>query len=174
MDEHRAAPSAAPDPRPVLAALGNPHVRRVYAEVVLGAAPDELGRDLGAARRRRAVSTLLAAGLVEEVDGRLVEVPEAFTRLLGGAPAARTRGPERFLDHHGRLQGYPRVAADHHALLRLVAERAVGEDEVLTEAELGERLARFTDDTATLRRSLVEAELLERTRSGSEYARVTD
>ena len=34
----------------------------------------------------------------------------------------------------------------------------------------GDRLARFTRDPAALRRYLVDAGLLERTRSGSEYA----
>src|SRR5690606_18729271 len=104
MDEHRAGPPAAPDPRPVLAALGNLHVRRVYAEVVLGAAPDEVGRDLGAARRRRAVSTPPAAGPVEGVHPaarRRAGGPDARSRALPRPPRAAPglppggRGPPR-------------------------------------------------------------------------------
>ena len=44
--------------------------------------------------------------------------------------------------------------------------------EVLTEKQLGEALSRFTTDVAALRRHLVDASLLERTPTGSEYARV--
>lgn len=161
-----------PDWRPAVAALANPHVRRVFAQVVLGVETELLGADLGRSRRRRALDTLLAAGLVREVDGRVVEEPGAFPRLLAGASRPRPTGPERFLDGQGRIDRYPVDAAERRALLALVAEQVLGPEEVVTEKMLGERLARFGPDTATLRRSLVEEELLERTRSGSEYARV--
>jgi hypothetical protein len=41
----------------------------------------------------------------------------------------------------------------------------------MSEQETNERLAAFTDDVAALRRFLVDGGLLERTPSGSEYAR---
>lgn len=42
----------------------------------------------------------------------------------------------------------------------------------MSEAVLNDRLSAFSDDTATLRRSMVDDEVLERTASGSQYARV--
>ena len=60
-----------------------------------------------------------------------------------------------------------------HAIVCAVAERhGADASEVVTERELTERLAPFGPDTAALRRAMVDAEVLERTRSGSEYARV--
>jgi hypothetical protein len=47
-------------------------------------------------------------------------------------------------------------------------------DGVLTEKEVNERLASFADDVAVLRRHLVDVKFLERTRSGSEYARTSE
>lgn len=161
-----------PDWRPAVAALANPHVRRVFAQVVLGVETVRLGAELGRSRRRRALDTLLVAGLVREVEGRVVEDPQAFARVLAAHSLPRPTGPERFLDGHGRIDRYPADAGERRALLALVAEHVLAPDEVVTETVLGERLARFGPDTATLRRYLVEEELLERTRSGSEYARV--
>lgn len=163
---------ARPDWRPAVAALANPHVRRVFAQVVLGTGTEMLGAELGRSRRRRAIDTLLAAGLVREVDGRVEEDPQAFTRVLAAGTRPRPTGPERFLDGRGRIDRYPTDARERRALLALVAEEVLAPGEVVTEAVLGERLARFGADTATLRRYLVEEELVERTRSGSEYARV--
>ncbi|PYG00325.1 hypothetical protein SAMN05216184_104267 [Georgenia satyanarayanai] len=161
-----------PDWRPAVAALANPHVRRVFAQVVLGVETGLLGADLGRSRRRRALDTLLGAGLVREVDGRVVEEPDAFTRVLAGASRPRPTGPARFLDGRGRIDRYPADDGERRALLELVAEQVLGPEEVVTEKVLGERLSRFGPDTATLRRYLVEEELVERTRSGSQYARV--
>lgn len=45
------------------------------------------------------------------------------------------------------------------------------DSEVVDERELSERLLRFGDDPALLRRYLVDFGLVERPRSGSEYAR---
>jgi hypothetical protein len=161
-----------PDWRPAVAALANPHVRHVFAQVVLGVGTDLLGAELGRSRRRRALDTLLAAGLVREVEGRVVEDPHAFARVLAAGARPRPTGPERFLDGRGHIDRYPSDAGERRRLLTLVAEQVLTPGEVVTEAVLGERLARFGPDTATLRRYLVEEELLERTRSGSEYARV--
>lgn len=161
------------DWRPVAAALANPHCRRVYAQIVLGEQPG--GAGMGAARLERAVAVLLEAGLVREVDGRLEEIPGVFRELLASTQeTSRRTGAERFLTGSGEIDRYPLREPDLRELLQYVVERTVDEGEVLSERELGERLSRFSPDTATLRRYLVEQELLERTRSGSEYARVTD
>lgn len=151
--------------RGVAAALLNPDLRAVLAEAI---GPSELP----AARRQRAAARLVEIGLLRETAAGL-EFDEAFVRaLLDEKPISRPTGPQRFLDGEGRIDRYPVQARDRLELLQWVAEQAFSRDEVLSERETNERLLRFADDTAALRRHLVDAELLERTRSGSEYALV--
>jgi hypothetical protein len=157
------------DWRPILAALANPHARRLFAAIVLDESPDSIG--LSPSKRRQATTMLVRAGLVREVGERLVGQPEVFGRVLVAAAEPRASGPERFLNERGEIDRYPYDATERRALLRLVADRALAVDEVVSEAELNERLAAFGPDTAALRRALVDEEILERTRSGSEYAR---
>jgi hypothetical protein len=52
-----------------------------------------------------------------------------------------------------------------------VAEQAFEEGLELTEAEVNDRLEAFHPDVATLRRYLVDEGLLQRTPSGTKYAR---
>ncbi|MFH6780105.1 DUF2087 domain-containing protein, partial [Clavibacter michiganensis] len=80
---------------------------------------------------------------------------------------------ERFL-RDGRIAQWPAGPADLDDLLRHVVAQVLDPDEVLDERTLAARLLRLTDDHALLRRHLVDAGLVLRTRSGSEYARVTD
>lgn len=82
----------------------------------------------------------------------------------------------RFLDAAGRIDRYPAAHGERRDLLRWVAERTIGADEVLAEDEVNERLLPYAPDgdVAVLRRHLVDHELLERTPSGSQYARVAD
>ena len=72
----------------------------------------------------------------------------------------------------GRLMGLPSKPAERLELLRLLAARVLRPGEVVAEKELNLRLAAFDDDVASLRRLMVEAELLERTPTGTEYALV--
>lgn len=86
---------------------------------------------------------------------------------------ATEEGLERRLDRwlvDGRIAVYPRRTADRRALLEHVVAQAVGGDEGLGEPELNHRLRAFTDDTATLRRYLVDHGLLVRSRDGSVYS----
>ena len=151
--------------RGVVAALLNPDLRAVLAEVL---AADGLSD----VRRARALERLVESGLVRDGDDGPV-FDEAFVRsILAENPKVRPTGPERFLDGAGRIDRYPVQEADRLALLRWVAERAFEPGEVLSERATNVRLERFSDDVAGLRRALVDAEILERTRSGSEYALV--
>lgn len=151
--------------RGVIAALLNPDLRAVLAEAL---ASDPLTD----ARRARAARRLQEIGLVRGHGDRLV-FDEAFVReLLAENAPARPTGPHRFLDGAGRIARYPVQEADRLELLRWVAAQAFRPDEVLSERATNERLGRFTDDVAALRRHLIDAEVLERTRSGSEYALV--
>ncbi|MGL4257259.1 MAG: DUF2087 domain-containing protein [Microbacterium sp.] len=151
--------------RAVAAALLNPDLRSRLAEAIGGL-------ELSDARRQRATDRLLDIGLLRETPEGIA-FDEQFVRdLLAEQPRNRPTGPQRFLDGDGRIDRYPVQAAERLDLLRWVARQAFAPGDVLSERATNERLARFTDDVAALRRYLVDAELLERTRSGSEYALV--
>ena len=156
--------------RPVFAALSHPVVRHVYAAIVLGHA--EPGADLSPSRRRHALDALLRSGLISEQGGRFVSA-EVFGEVLRTAPRPERRvGVNRFLTSEGRIDRYPAKPADRAELLRRVVDETVRAGEELTEGELNERLARYHDDVATLRRLLVDHELVERRADGTAYARV--
>lgn len=160
------------DWRPVVAALANPHSRRVFAQIVLGEDPGSVGRELSPSRRRHALGVLEGAGLVRDSDGTYVECGDVFAQLLAAAPRPARSGVERYLTGRGTIDRYPSDARERRELLELVARRTLEEGEVVSEAVLNDRLSAFSDDTATLRRSMVDDEVLERTASGSQYARV--
>ncbi|MEO8529237.1 MAG: DUF2087 domain-containing protein [Pseudolysinimonas sp.] len=69
----------------------------------------------------------------------------------------------------GRIDRYPRRLVERGLLLRWIAERAFHADERLTEAEVNDRLMVYADDVATLRRYLVDHQLLDRDADGSRY-----
>ncbi|HEX7223518.1 MAG TPA: DUF2087 domain-containing protein [Candidatus Limnocylindrales bacterium] len=155
--------------RPIFAALGNADTRTVYARVVLQA--DDPASGLSPSRRRHAIEALRRAGLIDESDGRLVATEDAFAAVLRAAPRPVARsGVDRFLTPDGRIDTYPATATDRRELWDHVA-RSITPDEVLTESELNDRLARFHDDVAALRRHLVDDGVLERPADGSRYRR---
>lgn len=159
------------DWRAIIAALASADTRSVFAELVLGQ-PDS--SDISAKKRARAVTMLLSSGLARRIDdGALELVAETFTTLLTTAAEPRREGVDRFIKD-GRIDTYPASPAERRAVLEWVANEALAEDEVLTEPELGERLARFRDDVATLRRYLVDEGFLLRTPSGTSYSRAPE
>lgn len=78
--------------------------------------------------------------------------------------------PERFFVR-GRLEQSPRRRSDRDLVRRYVASRVLPLEEPVTERVLTERLAALARDPVGLRRDLVEAGLVTRTRDGSEYWR---
>ncbi|PKQ31715.1 MAG: hypothetical protein CVT62_07715 [Actinobacteria bacterium HGW-Actinobacteria-2] len=157
---------ARPEPlswRAVIALLANADTRAVLAEHVGDAA-------LTPAARERARTRLVEAGvLVADGAGGWVIAEDRLRATLQAGSTPRSAGPERFLDSDGRLMGYPSKAPDRLELLQMLGPRVVGRDEDLPEAVLNARLEKLTDDVATLRRYLVEAEVLERFPDGSGY-----
>lgn len=155
------------DWRAVFALLANAETRSAFAEVIDGRLPS------GAANRR-ALGRLVAAGLAEEgPDGRPIVAEDRLRATLKAVAPAPATGVERFLTREGRIIGYPSRWSDRRELLALVLARTMGPDEHLTEAQLGERLAGFTEDVATLRRYLVDAGLLSRSPDGRSYRLAT-
>ncbi|WP_426625204.1 DUF2087 domain-containing protein [Leifsonia sp. McL0607] len=154
------------DWRPILAALANADTRAAFARVTLGL-PLEAG-----AREARSIAALVVAGLVSEVTGATVVSEEGIRAALAAGGRTRPTGVQRFLDADGRIDRYPSGRAEREELLRWVAEHVLTAGEVVGEREVTDRLSRFGRDPAALRRYLVDAGILERTRSGSEYALV--
>lgn len=162
--------------RPIIAALANETARRVYAELVsTGNAVDALN-SLSPSRAAHVVKLLLTARMVVRAeDGSLLVNPHVYRELLASAaPPPHPTGVDRFLTADGRIAAYPSHPAQRGELLARIAAQIIAADEVLAEPELNERLMHFTDDVAALRRYLVDHGELERTRSGSEYARPSE
>ena len=91
------------------------------------------------------------------------------------SPAPAPADPSRFLVR-GRLENLPRRRADRDLVLRWVAQGALPLEEPVGERVLTDRLAELARDPVGLRRELVEAGLVTRTRDGAEYwrTRVTE
>jgi hypothetical protein len=157
--------------RRIVGVLANDDSRAVYARIVLGEPVDQVATGLRERRLGRVIGSLVDSGLVEESDGGLVATGEMFRAMLAAEPVQRATGVERFL-RDGRIDRYPAAAGERRELLEWVVTEAFPEDEELDEPAVNERLERFTDDVAVLRRYLVDHELLERTPSGSTYAAV--
>lgn len=161
--------------RPLVAALANDRAREVFARLTLGESLTEAVARLSPSRRRHVVETLQRAGLVIGDGDDLRADGTAFARALAESPAApRPTGVGRFLSPDGRLRGYPAHAEERRRLLALIAGRILRPGEVVDEQTVNERLAAISDDVAALRRYLVDHGLVERTRSGTEYALVKD
>jgi len=150
--------------RAVVALLANPETRRALARLVAETEPAPAGR-----QQERALARLRDAGLVT-AEGMVDEA--ALRALLQESARPAVTGVERFLTPSGRLLGLPSRPAERVELLALLAARVLAPGEVVAEKELNRRLAAFDDDVASLRRLMVEADLLERTPTGTEYARV--
>lgn len=159
------------DWRPVVAALANGDARIVWARLIVG--DPARAAALSSSREGRALALLERAGLVHTVDGRPEPDEAVFRRLLAAAGAAHPKpvGVQRFLHADGRIDRYPAGAQDRRELLTHIAASVLSPGETLSERELTERLARLSDDPVALRRHLVDADLLMRTPSGSEYRR---
>ncbi|MFD5424253.1 DUF2087 domain-containing protein [Streptomyces sp. NPDC127084] len=75
---------------------------------------------------------------------------------------------------HGRLTTIPRRPARREQLLTHLARTLFETDRDYTESEINDALRTVHEDAAALRRYLVVAGLLARTRDGSSYRRVAD
>lgn len=100
---------------------------------------------------------------------------DASVRWSREAPKARGGRDDvtRFLDTEGRIERYPVRMSERRALLGYIAERALPRGVVVDEEGINARLLPYAPggDVAVLRRYLVDHALMERTPTGSEYAR---
>jgi hypothetical protein len=158
--------------------------RAVFAALTLGAGnADEVGRRTGlsAPRSTKALGRLVDSGLVVTGDdGTMVVLGAAFQLAArqaltrpprdehAGEPAARRKVLDVFV-HDGHIVSFPTARAKRRILLEW-AVQAFEPGVRYTERQVNAILERRHPDTATLRRYLVDEELLDR--SGGVYWRI--
>ena len=177
---------ASPEPRELVALLAEPDRLRALAAVALGAGTlAEVAERTGLERRAaaRALSRLVAGGLLDGEAGKGYRVRTEALQAAAIPPAAEAEGPEataaqgdevlrRFI-HKGRLLAMPAahgkrlVVLDHLAGLFEPGRR-------YPEPEVNELLGRYHPDYALLRRYLVDDGFLDRAdeRAGSRTVKV--
>ncbi|MEX3508590.1 hypothetical protein CKW39_07300 [Kocuria sp. WRN011] len=152
------------DTRQIFAALANPDTRAMYARVVLDQIPGT-----STAKQSRALQNLQRVGLIDDADGAWSPT-EAFRELLAEGASGTPKGYERFLEH-GRVARWPSKAADKDGLIRWIMDQCLATDERVEERELNDRIERFSDDPALIRRHCVDTGYITRAPDGSEYRR---
>jgi hypothetical protein len=172
-----------PEPRELLALLAEPDRLRAMAAVALGAGTlAEVAERAGLEPRAagRALSRLVAGGLLDGEAGKGYRVRTEALRAAAIPPAAEAEGDEgqgdevlrRFV-HNGRLLAMPaahgkrQVVLDHLARLFEPGRR-------YPEPEVNELLGRYHPDYAMLRRYLVDDGFLDRAdeKAGSRTVKV--
>ena len=100
---------------------------------------------------------------------------EALTPLAANADldAFDRKVLATFVDADGRCRAFPSQAKKAQVLVRH-ALQAFEVGATYSEKELNERLKRFSDDTARIRRAFVDHGLMQRTKDGAAYWRPTD
>ena len=144
---------------PIIAALANSDCQRMYAQIVLGQAPESPNR-----RERKLIDRLKTVGLVTEDPAGSLILTDVFTEYLLAGKYERgqeTVGVQRFLVK-GRVQRWPSRAEDKDALLRWIITESIAESERLAESELNDRIRRYTEDPALVRRYGVDFGMLRR------------
>jgi hypothetical protein len=76
-----------------------------------------------------------------------------------------------FLDPEGRIKAFPAQEKKFQVILRYVV-KSFEKEKRYKEKEVNEILSRFSDDTASLRRGMVEYHLMDRQGGGGEYWRL--
>ncbi|MDR3574300.1 MAG: metalloregulator ArsR/SmtB family transcription factor [Anaerolineaceae bacterium] len=101
------------------------------------------------------------------------ELPRLSENLPQGASSEETYDRKvlaNFTDSEGRITAFPAQEKKHLALLRYVL-KAFEPGVRYSEKQVNEILVRYNDDTATLRRGLVESHMMSREGGGRAYWR---
>lgn len=134
----------------------------MYARVVLGQAPES-----PTSKQFRALVNLERAGLIVDNDGAWLPT-DVFRELLDRDATETPKGIDRFLER-GRVAQWPSRAVDKDELIRWIMDRCLTDGESLGEKTLSERLRKFSDDPALIRRHCVDRDYIRRTPDGSQY-----
>lgn len=163
-------PARMGDPKqwmPLIALLANPETREVAAKIMLDESLESAMASLSPSKRRRVTEAVLRSGLVDAETKTFA--PDVFRRILDSRARPKQEGNSRYLDGK-RIRQYPASLEVRGELLAWVARDVFAPGEVLTEREVNARLLPYSEDVAVLRRYLVDYQLIERRRDGSEYA----
>lgn len=155
--------------RPVIAALANPDVRVAFGLLLGGGDVAGYLDAKSPSRREYIVRVLTATGAVRDDGGVLALEPTVFADILADVSPRKAAGIGRFLVD-GRITQYPASLRERDDLLRWAAKRVLDRGETISESVLAGRLRVLADDTALLRRYLVDAGLVDRSRDGSAYS----
>lgn len=147
--------------QPVMAALADPLVMRVYAEAVLGQANAD-----PSAADRKARLRLSGLGLLE--PGTNKPVPNVLKRVLIANSVPKLEGVDKFFKD-GYLTHLPMAGPTRIELLEKLSRRLFVVDEKLSEAQVNRLLRTVTSDIPTLRRALIDFGFLDRAHDGSVY-----
>jgi len=114
----------------------------------------------------------LNAGMLQEMSKSIFDA-EALPGLAAGVDldAYDRKVVADFTLDDGRLKNLPAQRKKLDAVLRYVVQ-VFEEGQRFSEREVNEKLARFFRDTASLRREMIGAKLLERDSAGKDYKRV--
>ena len=115
----------------------------------------------------------LETGTLQAMAQRLLQTEDLarFSQpAAGDAPAYDRKVLATFLDAEGRIIAFPAQEKKFQVLLRHVAQ-SFEPGQRYSEPQVNAILARFHDDTASLRRGLIEYHLMEREGGGGAYWR---
>lgn len=160
---------------PIASALDDPERLRLYARIVTAGASGLAVAELGGGAARL-LARLAQGGLVElTADGsRAVVREQVFAEALrppqGGQDGTDGSGGEAAkLLKDGRITEMPVRPARRRALLEYLTRRAFEPGVSYGEPEVNIALRQYWDDTAALRRYLVQGGLLTRSADGRAY-----
>ena len=158
---------------PVLAALAHPLCRQIFAQIELGSYDLTAEQDTKVAE---ALSQLERAKLIVLTKGGYEVNAGVFKQLLNIDENKREEGHHTVVKfmREGRIAQFPAKRNEREKLMRLVAAAVFSAGRRLTEAEVDERLAQYHEDTAFMRRYLVDNLIVARTNDGAEYWLIED
>ena len=136
----------------------------MYARVILEQVPMA-----PTSKQSRALQNLQRAGLIDLDDGAWSPTG-VFRDLLAEGAADTPKGYERFLEN-GRVARWPAKSADKDGLIRWIMDQCLASEECIGERELNNRLKKFSNDPALIRRHCVDTGYITRDRYGNEYRR---
>lgn len=154
---------------PVIAALSHPTVRRVFAEIELGQFSMS---DEDDAQVAKALTQLERARMIRlSKDSGYIVDTAAFRDLLKDENAEEGEALasiSRFL-REGKITQFPRKQSEREQLMRYVAAACFSGGSKLTEAQVDEKISVYHEDTALIRRYLVDHGIVKRAVDGSAY-----
>lgn len=107
--------------------------------------------------------------MIDTADGAWSPT-EVFRELLTEGARDTPKGYERFLEN-GRVARWPSKAADKDGLIRWIMDQCLATDERVEERELNDRIEKFSDDPALIRRHCVDIGYIMRAPDGTDYRR---